>query len=61
MTNLEYIQSCTKEELAKFICKLIGDCEACIAKDICFYKHNGLYIWLDKEVSANENIEKNLL
>ena len=50
MTNLEYIQSCTKEELAKFICqKIIGDCEDCIAKETCFCGRNGFYIWLDKE------------
>ena len=55
MTNLEYIQSCTKEELAKFLCqKLTGDCEDCVAKETCFCGRNGFHIWLDKERRTDE-------
>ena len=52
MTRLEYIQSCTKEELVKYLCEVIdvayGECINCPAGEYCHYKHNGFEDWLEE-------------
>lgn len=57
MTNLEFIRSCDKTELAYFLCNLVDNdvvhgsygCEICIAEEYCGYGHNGFIRWLDEE------------
>lgn len=49
MTNLEYIRTCTKEELAKLLCvELETDCSRCVAREYC-YGHTGFADWLDEK------------
>lgn len=50
ITNLEYIKTCSKEKLARFLCDEFGlDCGDCIAKEYCYYGHNGFIDWLSIE------------
>lgn len=50
MTNLEYIQSCTKEELVSLLCvELKTDCSRCVAREYCYYRHTGFADWLDEK------------
>lgn len=48
MTNLEYIRTCSKEELVRFFCDL-SDCSDCVARDHCHTGHNGFIDWLDED------------
>lgn len=50
MTNLEYIQSCTKEELVELLCvEFKTDCFRCVAREYCYFGHPGFIYWLDAE------------
>lgn len=52
MTNLEFIQTCTKEELVRLLCNEIAPtyhCENCVASEHCYIEHNGFIDWLDEE------------
>ena len=54
MTNLEYIRTCSKTELAYLLCKLLSPprtihCSDCVANDYCHRGHNGFIEWLTKE------------
>lgn len=54
MTNLEFIRTCDKTELADFLCHLSSEnagyrCDVCIAADHCSEYHNGFLGWLDEE------------
>lgn len=48
MTNLEYIQTCSKEELVHFLCAM-SDCSDCVARDHCHTGHTGFIDWLERE------------
>ena len=48
MKNLEFIQTCSKEELVRFFCDL-SDCSDCVARDHCRTGHNGFIDWLERE------------
>ena len=48
MTNLEYIQTCSKEELVHFLCAML-DCSVCVACEYCDTWHNGFIDWLERE------------
>lgn len=48
MTNLEYIRTCSKEELVHFLCAM-SDCSDCVARDHCWYEHTGFNTWLDED------------
>ena len=40
MTNFEYIQSCTKEELVHLLCfEIVKYCSNCVASDDCYCGH----------------------
>ena len=63
MTMMEKMQKCTKEELAKMLCRMTEDtaegfhddgfcCDACVAKEFCSNGHNGFLTWLDRKVAA---------
>ena len=55
MTNLEYIQSCTKEELVKLLCaELKMNCFGCVAGEYCYHGHTGFIDWLDEERGEDE-------
>jgi len=51
MTNYEYIKSCSKEQLIKFLCDLFHAdiCSFCPASKHCFIGHTGFQDWLDDE------------
>lgn len=52
MTNLEFIQTCTKLQLVNLLCNEIAPahhCGNCVASDYCYTDHNGFIDWLDKE------------
>lgn len=53
MTNLKYIQTCSKEQLTKFLCELFEGapdvCSYCPASKHCFIGHTGFQDWLDDE------------
>jgi len=50
VTNKDYIQSCDKEELAKFLCHETQTlCSRCVAQGYCYAGHVGFLDWLDKE------------
>lgn len=50
MTNLEYIRTCTKEELAELLCvELDMYCSDCVAREYCYNGHTGFIDWLDEE------------
>lgn len=59
MTNLEWIQSMSREELADFLCGYMGaeSCSeiTCPGYDYCRMRHKGLLDWLSME--ADEYIE----
>lgn len=48
MVNLEYIRTCSKEELVKLLCDL-SHCDECAADKYCFIEHAGFIDWLEKE------------
>lgn len=49
MTNMEYIQSCTKEELVNLLCvELKTDCFRCVAEEYCHSGRVGFTDWLDE-------------
>ena len=48
MTNLEYIRTCSDDELVRVLCEM-NQCSECIASDYCFTEHNGFIDWLKKE------------
>ena len=51
MTNADRIRSLSDEELAEFLCDISGgDCTYCVANDLCHNGHNGMIVWLKKEV-----------
>ena len=55
MTNLEYIQSCTKEELVGLLCtELKTHCFRCVAREYCYNGHTGFIDWLDEERGEDE-------
>lgn len=64
MTRIQFIQSCSLEELAKIFCSIIDDvdyqvhekggidietCDYCPATEFCRIGHNGFLDWLLKE------------
>jgi len=52
MTNLEFIQTCTKLQLVNLLCNEIAPvhhCGNCVASDYCYTGHNGFIDWLDEE------------
>lgn len=50
LNNMEYIQSCTKDQLAKVLCDLSdANCGLCAATDYCFFTRNGFLDWLDEK------------
>ena len=50
MTNLEYIRTCTKEELVDLLClELRMNCFVCVAKEYCYHGHTGFIDWLDEK------------
>ena len=59
MTRMEYIQSCTKEQLVKFLCDIVNEtnnrneyasiCEHCPAEGSCSVGHTGFIDWLEQE------------
>lgn len=48
MTNLEYIRTCSDDELVRVLCDM-NECHECVASDYCFTGHNGFIDWLKKE------------
>lgn len=63
MTMMEKMQSCSKEELAKILCRIVEDtadgfvdddfcCDACVVQEFCSKGHNGFLTWLDRKVAA---------
>lgn len=56
MTNMEYIQSCTKEELAVLLCEMhmTMHCTSCVANRYCGDRHIGFIDWLDEERGEDE-------
>ena len=55
MTNLEYIRTCTKEELVKLLCgELITHCSRCVAREYCYNGHTGFIDWLDEKRGGDE-------
>lgn len=60
MTNLEYIRTCTKEELVDLLCvELNTDCYCCVAREYCYnehtgFRHTGFIDWLDEERGEGE-------
>ena len=49
VTNLEYIRTCTKEELAVLLCEMHTYCTSCVANRYCGNRHIGFIDWLDEE------------
>lgn len=55
MTNLEYIRTCTKEELVDLLCvDLDMQCSYCVAREYCYNGHTGFIDWLDEERGEDE-------
>lgn len=62
MTRLEFIQSCSKEELARFLCDMYDNitefhCGLCVASEQCQYyanstvhTGNGFHRWLEEDI-----------
>lgn len=55
MTRLEFIQSCSKEELADFLCNMYDGvitfhCGLCVANEHCQQGERGFLHWLEEEV-----------
>ena len=57
MTRLEFIQSCSEDELAHFLCNMYDGvtafhCGLCVANEQCnaFSTGNGFSHWLEEEV-----------
>ena len=64
MTNLEYIRTCTKEELAVLLCEMHTYCTLCVANSYCYNGHTGLYEIVEQEgeiytMRERRNNEKN--
>ena len=56
MTNLEYIRTCAKAELAELLCvELKTDCFRCVARGYCYNGHTGFIGWLDEERRTDES------
>ena len=54
MTNLDYIRTCDRTELAYLLCKLtspdgVVNCGNCVASEYCGNGKNGFVEWLRKE------------
>lgn len=54
MTNLEFIQSCTPEQLVKILCIINDDCNKCVARDLCREGHTGFSDWLKQDAKKGE-------
>lgn len=57
MTNLEWIRSASREQLANFLCNFFGadDCDdKCPGSQYCRVMHKGLLDWLDMEACDEE-------
>ena len=54
MTNLEYIRTCTKEELAVLLCEMHAHCTSCVANRYCEDGHIGFIDWLNEERRTDE-------
>ena len=55
MTNLEYIRTCTKEELVGLLCmELKTSCSRCVAREYCYHGHTGFADWLDEKRGGDE-------
>lgn len=52
MTRMEYLQSCSKEELVKFLCSINENdpdqCGHCPASELCHIGHTGFADWLEQ-------------
>lgn len=49
MNNLEIIRQMDDNQLADFLCRLMGDfgdCDNCVAYEYCRIYHNGMMSWL---------------
>lgn len=60
MTNEERIKRMSRKELASYMCGLIyesamASCDKCKYSNYCDREHNGVYVWLGKEVIKNDN------
>ena len=57
-TNADRLRSFSDEELADFLCDISGgeSCTYCVANDLCHNGHNGMIVWLKKEV--NDDLEE---
>lgn len=55
MTNEEKMKQMNRKELTKFLCGVIyktgWGCDRCSFKSYCDKEHNGVYVWLGKEVN----------
>lgn len=55
MTRLEFIQSCSKEELADFLCNMYDGvitfhCGLCVANEYCQQGNSGFLHWLEEDI-----------
>lgn len=53
MTNYEKIKQSNINEMVEFLCTLT-ECEKCPASNLCYFGHNGMKEWLEKEFGADE-------
>ena len=49
MTNYEMIKQSSIEEMAIFLCDAQESCNKCPAREFCYFGHNGMKDWLEKE------------
>lgn len=54
MTRLEFLQTCNKQDLSRYLCAIVDNCasfrcEYCPATDFCKTGHTGWLDWLDEE------------
>lgn len=55
LTNFDYLRSCTKTDLASFLCREVNSrphCSGCVARTDCSINDDGFILWLDMERSA---------
>ena len=54
MTNYEHLMLISKKDLVAFICNQQGDCDCCVARDMCEVGHTGLLDWMDMEYKGEQ-------
>lgn len=60
MTNCEWLESLTFDELGQFLCDTAfkgNGCAGCRFEDNCRYQHNGAKVWLAEEY-CGEKMDK---